>query len=120
MADKIDDLFIQLKSFAGVEVLPLTAREILETFIDDKVREKFQTKLAKVARELQQRSEHYHAKAETDALMMLIEPEPQKARRRKGLTNAQKAEYYADAGQIVRSHMSRDPAQHRASGRLER
>ena len=120
MADKIDDLFIQLKSFAGMEVLPLTARQIIETFVDDKVREKFQTKLAKVARELQQRSEHYHAKAETDALMMLIEPEPQKARRRKGLTNAQKAEYYADAGQIVRSHMSRDPAQHRASGRLER
>ena len=117
MADKIDDLFVQLKSFAGVEVLPLTAREIVETFIDNQVREKFQTKLARVARELQQRAEHYHAKAETDALMMLIEPQPQKARRNRGLSNAQKAEYYGDAGQIVRSHMSDNPAQRRAPGR---
>jgi hypothetical protein len=117
MADKIDDLFVQLKSFAGVEFLPLTAREIIETFIDDKVREKFQTRLAKLARELQQRAEHFHAKAETDALMMLIEPEPQKARRKKGLSNTQKAEYYRDAGQIVRGHMSDNQAQHRAPGR---
>jgi len=117
MPDKIDDLFIQLKSFAGVEVLPLTARQIIETFVDDNVREKFQTKLARVARELQQRAEHYHAKAETDSLMALIEPEPQKARRKKGLTNAQKAEYYADAGQIIRSHMPDNTAQRRAPGR---
>ena len=117
MADKIDDLFIQLKSFAGVEVLPLTAREIIETFIDDKVREKVQAKLERVAREVQQRAEHYHAKAETDALMTLIEPQPQKARRKKGLSNAQKAGYYADAEQIVRSHMPDNQVQRRAPGR---
>jgi hypothetical protein len=122
MADAIDELIIQLETFAGLRALPHTARDIIQSAINDRLRES----LEKVAREARRYSESYKAKAkakaEADAQpVLLVEPPKRQARRKKNeWNNAQKADYWGGLEQVIRREMPRDPAQHRASGRLER
>jgi hypothetical protein len=103
MADPIDDLIIQLEHFAGIRGLKQTAREILLSAINDIFREK----LLEVVRDARRFAEEYQAKAEAEAMKLLIEPE--RKRRKSGLSNAQKAEYWDSLAQLFRSHMPHDP-----------
>ncbi len=118
MADPIDELITQLETFAGLRALPHTARDIIQSAINDRLRES----LEKVAREARRYAESYQAKAEADAQpVLLVEPPKRQARRKKKeWSNAQKADYWGGLEQVIRREMPRDQAQHRASGRLER
>jgi hypothetical protein len=103
MADPIDDLIIQLENFAGIRGLKQTAREILLSAINDIFREK----LLEVVRDARRFAEEYQEKAEAERMKLLIEPE--RKRRKSGLSNAQKAEYWDSLAQLFRSHMPHDP-----------
>ena len=104
MADAIDDLITQLESFAGFQSLPLAAREISQTFIDTRLRES----LEKAAREARRYSENYKAQAETEAVLLLVEPPKRQRRRKQGLSNRQKADYWNGMEQLLRGEMPRE------------
>ena len=104
MADPIDDLIIQLENFAGYSALPHSAREIIQSAINERLR----AKLLEVVSEARRYAAAYQAKVEAEAIKLLIEPE--RKRRKSGLSNAQKAEYWDGLAQLFRSHMPPDPA----------
>jgi hypothetical protein len=114
MADKIDELIIQLENFAGLQALPQTAREILLSAINDIFREK----LLEVVRDARRFSDEYQAKVEAERMKLLIEPE--RKRRKSGLSNAQKAEYWDGLAQLFRSHMPPHHPDHQASAEADR
>jgi hypothetical protein len=96
----IDELILKLENFAGLKALPQNAREILLSAINDIVREK----LLEVVRDARRFSDEYQAKAEAERMKLLIEPE-RKGRRKTGLSNAQKAEYWDSLAQLFHRHM---------------
>jgi hypothetical protein len=100
MTDDIDELILKLEDFAGLKALPQTAREIIQSAINDILREK----ILEVVRDARRFSEEYQAKVEAEAMKLLIEPE-RKSRRKTGLSNTQKAEYWDGLAQLFRRHM---------------
>jgi hypothetical protein len=111
MADDIDELLYQLQHFGGMKILPQAAREMIESFIAEKVAEKYNAKLEETAREMRRYALTYQAKVDADAVRLLVEPpKPQTRRKKKGLSDSQKAEYWDGAEQMIRSKMSRDSA----------
>jgi len=107
--DAIDELILKLENIAGYKALPQTAREIIASAINDRVEEKFRVKILEVVRDARRYAAAYQAKAEAEAMRLLIEPE--RKRRKKGLSDTQKAEYWDSLAQLFRSHMPpQDPA----------
>ena len=109
MADAIDELILKLEDFAGLKALPQTAREIIGSAINDRVEEKFRAKILEVVSEARRYAAGYQQQAEAEAMRLLIEPEP-KPRRKAGLSNTQKAEYWDGLAKLFRGHMPHDPA----------
>jgi hypothetical protein len=111
MADDIDELFYQLQNFGGMTILPQTVRGMIESFINDKLAEKYNAKLEETAREMRRYAMTYQAKVDAEAVRLLVEPPKPQTRRRKGLSDSQKAEYWDGAEQMIRSKMSRESDQ---------
>jgi hypothetical protein len=102
--DAIDELIRQLETFAGLKALPQTARDIIQSVIDDRLRES----LEKVAREASRYADTYRRQAKIDAEPVLLVEPTQRRGRRKGLSNRQKADYWDGLEQVIRSHIPRD------------
>jgi hypothetical protein len=119
MADEIDELLYQLQHFGGIKILPNTARQMIESFIADKINEKYSAKLEETAREMHRYALTDQAKVDAEAVRLLVEPPKPQTRPRKGrssakkpqLSDSQKAEYWDGAEQMIRSKMSREPDQ---------
>ena len=111
MADDIDELLYQLQHFGGITILPNTARQMIESFITDKINEKYNAKLEETAREMHRYAMTYQAKVDAEAVRLLVEPpKPQTRRKKKGLSDRQKAEYWEGAERMIRSKMSHNSA----------
>lgn len=108
MTDNLDEIILKLEDFAGLKALPQAAREIIQSAINDRVEEKFRAKILEVVNEARRYAAAYQAKVEAEAMKLLIEPE--RKRRKSGLSNAQRAEYWDSLAQLFRSHMPPDPA----------
>jgi DNA-binding protein H-NS len=119
MADDIDELLYQLQHFGGITILPNTARQMIESFINDKITEKHNAKLEETARDMRRYALTYQAKVDADAVRLLVEPPKPQTRPKKGqsgarksqLSDSQKAEYWDGAGRMIRSRMSRESDQ---------
>ena len=111
MADDIDELLYQLQNFGGIKILPNAARQMIESFINDKLAEKYNAKLEETAREMHRYALTYQAKVDAEAVRLLVEPPKPQTRRKKGLSDSQKAEYWDGAERMIRSKMSRESDQ---------
>jgi hypothetical protein len=110
MADDIDELLYQLQHFGGMKILPNSARQMIESFLADKITEKYNAKLEETAREMHRYALTYQAKMDAEAARLLVEPPKPQTRRKKGLSDSQKREYWNGAERMIRSKMSRDSA----------